>query len=310
MPVPQTTRLSGASIADAGLSRENLLGIAAMLAAMAGFVANDACAKLVSEDLPLGEILVLRNAYIGTVVLLIAAATGALSKIGTLLSKPVGWRAVGEVVSTPLYLLALFHMPIANVTAILQMLPLVLTVAAAVMFRESVGPRRWIAALVGLLGVLLIVQPGTDAFSPWSLSAAAALGFIAMRDIATRRIPSTTPTLLIAGSTSVVVFTLGLVLMPFETWAVPTPRHLALLVASGTFLLIAYLCITVAMRTGELSLVGLFRYSIVIWAVLLGYLVWGEWPDPLALMGSVLVVATGAYTVYRERTVRRPAQGA
>ncbi len=271
---------------------------------MACFVANDALAKLASDDLPLGQILVVRNAYICCVVLVICWAMGLLGRVKDLFIAPVGWRTLGELVSTPLYLLALFNMPIANVTAILQMLPIAVMVAAFVFFSERVGPRRWTAAVIGLVGVLLIVRPGFADFNPWALSVVAAVAFITMRDVATRLIPAEIPTILIAGSTSVVIMLLGAGMMAFGEWQPMDGRLVLLLLGSGTFLLVAYSAITIAMRTGELSLVGLFRYSIVLWAVLLGYVIWGEWPDPLALTGSALVVATGAYTIYRERKVK------
>lgn len=277
-----------------------------MMAAMALFVTNDVFAKLASETLQLGQILVVRNAFICVVVVAVALATGLHRKTGTLLTPAVGWRAVGEAVSTPLYLLALFNLPIANVTAILQILPLLLTAIAAIYFREAVGPRRWAAAAIGFGGVLLIVQPGMAGFSPWSLSALGATLFIALRDTATRRIDKAVPTLLIAGSTAVVIFALGACLLPFQEWRPMDGRTVAYLLASGTCLLLAYMCITVAMRTGELSLVGLFRYSIVLWAMLLGYAVWRETPDGLAVLGTGLVIAAGIYTVLRERAKGTP----
>ena len=301
MNPPHAKSLSSADDPDRARTRDNVVGILAMLAAMAGFIASDSCAKLLSEDMPLGEILVLRNTVIATMAITIAYASGALSKVRRLLTRPVAMRTVGEVGSAPLYLLAVFHLPIANVTAIAQMLPLILTVAAATLFGERVRAGRWLAAVVGLVGVLLVIQPGTSAFSLWTLVAVAATGFIAIRDIATRRVDAGVPTILIAGLTSIVVLLFGLALLPFETWAPPTERHLMLLAISAVCLLVAYLGITIAMRVGELSLTGLFRYSIVLWAMISGYLLWGEWPNEAALWGLGLVVATGSYTVLRER---------
>ena len=160
---------------------DNRKGILLMMAAMAGFILNDTFVKLASEELPTGQIIFLRGVLATPLVLLLAWRWGAFARLSALRDRFVAWRTVGEMGSTALYLTALFNMPLTNVTAILQIVPLITTAAAAIFLGERVGLRRWAAVSLGLLGVLVIVRPGLEGFNAWSLVALAAMGFIALR---------------------------------------------------------------------------------------------------------------------------------
>lgn len=292
---------------------DNARAALAMLASMAAFTFNDVCVKLASRSLPLGELITLRNTFATLFIILglIAITGGGRAMIRALsprsgdprsLARIISWRLVGEVAATLLFLAALLRMRIADVTAIMQFTPLAVTAGAALFLGEPVGWRRWLAALVGLAGVFLIVRPGTAAFAPEALLAFAAVGFVVVRDLATRLIPAAavpTATLTLLSAVSVLVS--GLALAPFETWHWPDLATVPLLMAAGAALVAAYAFIVIAMRDGDVAVVGPFRYAVIVWAILAGILVWGEWPDILALAGIAVVTAAGVYTFHRER---------
>ncbi len=274
---------------------------------MAGFIFNDAFVKLASADLPTGEILFFRGLFALSMLSLIGFATGNLSGLTGIRHRVVGWRLVGEVGATVFYLTALFHMPIANATMILQAVPLLVTAAAAIFLGDRVGWRRWIAVGAGFLGVALIVRPGPEGFDIWVLSALAAICFITLRDLATRRMPAKLTTFHVTFATTTAVALLGLAMSPFEDWSAPTSRHLMLLAAAAVFILIGYFFIIAAIRIADMAVVAPFRYSIVLWALVIGFVVWGDVPDALTLIGTAIVIATGVYTFHRERIAARQA---
>lgn len=213
-------------------------------------------------------------------------------------------RNIGEIGATFLFLIALFRMPIATTTAILQAVPLVITASAALFLGERVGWRRWLATVAGLLGMLVIIRPGGDAFNVWSISAVLSVGFAVLRDLSTRRIGRHVPAILLVllSAVTVMVAASGSVLV--ETWVLPTPRALVLILGSATFLIGGYYMMVDAMRYGEVAIVAPFRYCAILWAILAGLIVWGERPDGIALLGTGLVVAAGLYTLMRERQLR------
>ena len=165
---------------------DNRKAILLMVAAMAGFILNDTFIKVASEALPTGQVIFLRGLLATPLILLIAWRLGALGRLASLRNRFVGWRTVGEMGSTALYLTALFNMPLANATAILQIVPLLTTAAAAIFLGERVGVRRWSAVALGLLGVLLIIRPGLEGFNAWSLVALAAMTLGSQRPLLLR----------------------------------------------------------------------------------------------------------------------------
>lgn len=287
---------------------DNLRGIVAIMVAMAAFIANDIFVKLASSALPLGEIMFVRGLLACALLLVWAVWSGAWSKWRLTLSWLNAWRSVGEISGTVFYLIALFNMKIANVNAIMQTIPLALTAGAALFLKEPIGWRRWIATLVGFAGVLLVVQPGGANFNTYSVFTLASVFCIVLRDLVTRVMGGELPTVLIALSSAVVVCAAGAVLFPFETWTWPTLATWANLTGSAVMLVTAYVAVVVAMRSGDVAVVSPFRYTVIVWAVLAGYLVWGELPDRLAVVGTAIIVAAGLYTLYRERVRRLEAQ--
>jgi drug/metabolite transporter (DMT)-like permease len=289
-------------------SSDNLRGIGAMLAAMAAFVVNDAMMKLAATDLPTGQVIFLRGLMIVPVLaaLMLASATPATLEM---LHRPgILARCAAEVAAAILYLSALFHMPIAECTAILQFTPLALTAGAALFLGAPVGWRRWLATLVGLIGVLIIIRPGASAFNPYAALALLSVAFIAARDLITRRLGKDVPTIVIAFTSTAAVAVSSLGLLPFETWRWPSPMALLALLGASAALLGAQYWIILAMRTGDIAVVAPFRYSIILWAVVAGFLVWHEIPDLATWVGIAVVTAAGLYTFLREHRLARAAR--
>ncbi len=294
--------------------RQNARGIAAIMISSFFFIANDALVKLADEELPTGEIIFLRGLASTVLVGAILLATGGLTDWRRVISRIVFWRTAGEIGGTLTYLNALFHLPIANATTIMQAVPLSATVGAALFFGERVGPRRWTAIAVGFVGVLIVMRPGFAGFDAYALWALVAVGFVTLRDLSTRAIDRAIPALLITGFTCLALTIVGAGLGLAETWVWPGTGTWLEVGGAGVALVVGFAAIIVAMRNGDLSVVAPFRYFLVVWATLWGVLVWKQVPDGLTLLGMAVIVAAGVYTFHRERRLqqdlrRAPATG-
>lgn len=288
----------------------NLRGILAMTAGMFGFVTNDMFVKLASATLPIGQIMFIRGLFTTAIILAIVLASGALAKLAELRRPAIAWRTVGEVFSTVFFLTALVHIPIANATAILQTVPIVVTAGAALFLGEAVGWRRWLAVGIGFVGMLLIVQPGGAGFNAYGLFAVAAVLFITLRDFATRHLPLAVPAILVSLVTSIAVTGAGALLGIAESWVLPDAAATGMLVAAAVSLTGGYFFIVEGMRHGEVSVVSPFRYIILIPAFVYGIAIWGDELSPTALSGTLLVAASGVYVLYRESRLKRRAVAA
>ncbi len=280
-----------------------------MLGSMAAFVVNDVCVKLASATVPLGEIIALRNAIASVLLVIVMASAarvlGGLVWPSSLPVKLIGLRIIAEIGATILFLIGLVSLPIGDVTAIAQIAPLAMTAAAAVVLKEEVGWRRWLAMVVGFLGVALIVRPGSDAFSAAGAMVLGAMVFVVIRDFATRLISKDVSTGFVSLNSTLAGIVAGLLLWPFETWRWLSVGELALITVSGTFLAAAFAFIVVALRTGDVSVVSPFRYTVIVFALIAGYVVWNEMPDGTAFLGTAIVCAAGLYTLHRERIRRQ-----
>ncbi len=286
-------------------STNNTAGIVAMLAAMASFACGDSLMKLSATEMPTGELVWLRATGMAAAAFIYAALSGALRNAWKLLARPMLLRAIGDVGGALAFQSALARMAFADLIAIIQINPLTVTAASAVFLNERVGWRRWTAAAVGLVGVLLIIRPGTSAFTWWSLLAIVSVLFATLRDVSTKSIDLAVPAALIMLFSSSVVAMGALVLVLFEDWVWPGPGLLLQVAGASAFSLVGHICIITAVRKGELSAVAPFRYSILIWALLLGLLIWGDLPDTMTLIGMAIVTGAGIYTFRREMIARR-----
>jgi drug/metabolite transporter (DMT)-like permease len=287
--------------------RENLRGIVAISACNLLFLINDTMIKLANAALPLGEILLIRGIFAALFLMPIVVLSGASQELRLLWHPSVGWRIAAEIFSAVFFLTALFHIPIANVNAIVQVVPLMVTASAAIFLGEEVGWKRWLAIAVGFAGVLIVIRPGFEGFNAFSLVAIAAAAAISLRDMTTRMMPRRLPALLVALATAVSVCLTGPVLgIAFaEEWVVPSGSGFALMAGAAAFLIGGYLTAVDFMRHGDIAAIAPFRYSAVVWAIIVGLIVWGEVPDLLMIVGTVIIVATGIYTFHRERRLAR-----
>jgi len=278
-----------------------------MAVGMAGFTMNDTITKAVSSEMNFGEVMLVRGLFAIVLIAALAWHQQAMRPLRTLLVRPVALRVAGEVGGTVSFLAAITHLPLANTAAIFQALPLAITLGAALIFGEPVGWRRWLAITAGFVGVLIIVRPGVEGFNQFSLLALVSVVFCAVRDLATRRIPAQIPSLFITLLTTVTVTTAGaVILVPLGGWTPPSSRALGLLALAAVLLLIGYQCVIMALRSGDISAVAPFRYSALLWAMLLGYLVFGDVPDAAMMTGASIIVLSGLYAFYRERVRHRP----
>lgn len=277
-----------------------------MAIGMACFTFNDATVKFVAEEMNMGQVMLVRSAIATVLIIALAWYKGMLTPLRQALHKMTILRVIGEVVGTVSFLVALVHVPLALTSAILQALPLVVTLGAALFFGEPVGWRRWVAIVVGLAGVLIIVRPGQSGMSPYILLIVITVIFASLRDLATRKVPKTIPVLMISALTSVGVGVAGAgMIIPLGGWTPMSWTSVTLLGLAACCVMIAYQFLILAMREGEISFVAPFRYTSLLWAILLGFLFFGDLPDIPMIVGSIIVIGSGLYTLYRERIVGR-----
>ncbi len=285
---------------------DNLTGAMLMMASMASFTLNDTFVKALAGDIPLFQVLFVRGIFTTLAVGVIVWWMGALpAPVARRDYGVIALRMVGEVGAAYFFLTALFNMPIANVTAILQALPLTITLAAALVFGEPIGWRRLTAILLGFAGVLLIVRPGAADFTVYSVYVLAAVGFVTLRDLATRRLSPGTSSMLVTFITtlSITVF-FGLASLGID-WAPMDLRATGLTLGAAVMIIGGYLFSIMVMRVGEISFVAPFRYTGLIWALVLGWLIFDEWPEPITLAGAAVVVGSGLFMLYREAQLGR-----
>lgn len=284
-----------------GTAAANLRGIAAMTVSSLLFSGNDACLKLVSKSLPAAELLVIRNCIAAVLLILYGVLTREILPWRARMEPALLWRTFGEVGITVFYLFALFRIPIGLAASILQFGPLAMTAGAAVFLKERVGWRRWTATGIGLLGVLMMIGPGADGFGAAAWTAVIALLFMTLRELVTRGIARDVPATQIALVSVSAVTTIAIAIIPFEGFVMPQAWQLGYLLLSGVSVVMAFLFVIYAMRTGEVGVVAPFRYAYAVGSLALGYLIWNETPKPIALAGLVVVIAAGLYVLRREQ---------
>ena len=275
-----------------------------MVAALVCFVFNDSCIKIIGSSLLLGEVMTVRGVFSVVLIAAVCGYHGVLPDAAQVLAPSVLLRSSLDVCSTFLFLTCLLHMPIANLTAISQTVPLAVVMLSVVFLKEKVGWRRSMAILLGFAGVLLIVRPSPQNITLYEMLALLMVVILAFRDLMTRRIPSHVPTLLIALANSVFVMFGGFALGLYQGFHMPELWQVGLLLLSATLLSGGYLLIVIAMRLGELSATAPFRYFNILITIVIGMGIFSEYPDGLAYVGMVLVIIAGLYAAHRESMVR------
>lgn len=273
-----------------------------MVAAMAGFAIEDMFLKSAAATLPVGEILILFGGAGMLVFAALAKSRGEQLLHAAILTPVILIRALFEVTGRLFYTLAIALTPLSNASAILQATPLVVIAGAALVFGERVGWRRWTAVFAGFMGVLVILRPGLEGFTPLTLLAViGTLGF-AGRDLATRAAPPVLSNFQLGVYGFAMMVPAGALLLALSGGAAIPDRFAAAFLACATGIgVLAYYALTRAMRTGDVSVVTPFRYTRLIFAMILGMGIFAERPDLLTIVGSVLIVASGVYALLRSR---------
>ena len=284
---------------------DNLRGAVLMALAMAGFALEDMFIKLLADTLPVGQILVFLGTGGALAFGVIAHRKGQQLLSPALLTPALLMRNTAELIGTVGFVLGFVLASLATASAILQAAPLVVTLGAVVFLGEKVGWRRWTAIGIGFFGVMLIVRPGMAGFEPASLFAVIGVIGLAGRDLATRVIPRTVSSYQISSWAFAMIIPAGVFLMvTMDTPAIlPSALQLTGLIAALGVGVLAYYALVASMRVGELSFVTPFRYTRMLFALIVAVLVFGERPDMLTLLGAAIIVAAGLFTLWRETKV-------
>ena len=281
---------------------DNVFGAIFMAIGMLSFTGNDALMKFLFQTISVEQGMFMRGLVSVPLLAVIAYFRKSLFiRIDWRNWRVILIRAFAELASTMLFLNALAQMPLANVSAILQSLPLTVTMFAAMFFGEAVGWRRWSAILVGLIGVLIIIRPGSDGFNEYAVLALIAVGFITLRDAITRRLARSVPSLFVAFISAIPVFLFGGAMTLTTGWT-PVSWSMGIIVTVAAISIsCGYLFAVMAMRSGDVSFVAPFRYTGMIWAILFGFLLFGNLPDQMTILGTCIVIGMGVYAFHRER---------
>lgn len=284
---------------------ENLIGILLMLGAMAAFAVEDMFIKKLSGGMGTGQILIFLG--VGGFLIFAAIANRAGKTVWTrdFLLPSVMMRNLGEVIGTLGYVLAVVLTPLSSASAILQATPLAVTLGAALFLQQAVGWRRWVAIIIGFIGVLFVIRPGLDGFQPASLFAVQGVIGLSIRDLATRAMPARVSSTVLSAYGFGIVAPAGLILMIFEGPAVMPDLDQSLLLAGAlTVGPLGYYAIVAAMRIGEVAVVTPFRYIRLVFAMIIGIVVFDEKIDVLTLLGITIIIGSGLFTIYREHRAK------
>lgn len=284
---------------------DTLKGSLLMMGAMAGFVFNDAFMRVVLESVPINQSIFLRGVFLVPFLGMLAWRKGVL------FYRPkhkdrwlIRLRSAAEVLGTFCFLTALSVLPFANISAIMQAIPLAVTLGAAVFLGSPIGWRRVAAILVGFVGVLIVVRPGTDGFSFASLLVLCVVAIVVCRDLASRVLSRDIPSVLVAFHAALALMLCnGAILLTKEWVPVPSADWLNL-IAAAAFLTGGYICSVATMRIGDIAAIAPFRYTALLWSILIGVLFFDEIPDQWTLIGSAIIVAMGVFSFYRENKLR------
>jgi len=280
----------------------NLRGIGLMVAAMALFALEDMFIKLLAGSLPVGQVLMVLGLGGAVVFAVLARMQGQPILPRALLHPAVMLRNLGELVGTVGFVTALALTPLSSAASILQAMPLVVTMGAALFFGETVGWRRWSAIVVGFIGILIIVRPGLEGFQPASLFAVLAVFGLGARDIATRAVPPDVSSLQMSSWGFGMVVPAGAVMLMLEGAPAAVDATRALWLALGVVVgAVGYYALILASRGGDVAVITPFRYSRILFAMAIGVVIFGERPDGATLVGAAIVIASGLYTLWRER---------
>ena len=277
-----------------------------MVIATCSYVINDTLMKLATEGLPPYEVLFLRGCagLIWGLPLMLVLGYGR--QLPLVFERRVLARNLAETAAILCYVVALANMPIADASALGQITPLLVLLGASILFREKIGGVRMALIGVGFIGAIMVAQPTMQGISIYAVLALANAVLCAVRDLAGRRIAAEVPGMIVAMSAIIVVLIgAGAMHLATEQWVAPQAHHLLLLAGAGLFLIFGHFFIFMAYRVGPTGVVAPFYYFFTFWAVLSGLVVFGQFPNLLAISGIVLVVAAGLTIVLLDERKRR-----
>ena len=285
---------------------DNVFGAILMAVSMLSFISNDALMKFLFQTISVEQGIFMRGLVSVPLLALIAYLRKSLFvRIDWRNWRVILTRAFAELAATMAFLTALSNMPLANITAILQALPLTVTMFAAIFFGEQVGWRRWSAILAGFIGVLIIIRPSDDGFNEYAVLAIVAVACVTVRDAITRRLDRSVPSLFVAFISAIPIFIYGGVATATTGWTIVSGAIIGIVVVAAIAITCGYLFAVMAMRNGEISFVAPFRYTGMIWAILFGFLLFGDLPDAATILGTMIVIGMGVYAFHRERIRQR-----
>jgi len=281
----------------------SLTAVFAMIGATLCYLLGDTAVKLTSDTVPVPQIIAIRSLITVLLIALAATATGVIRSWPRMFSPPVLFRGGFDAATTLMFTHALANMRIADATAIINAAPIAATLMAVFILKERAGGTRWAAIIVGFLGVLLVLQPDASGYNLYGFLAVGAMIFVAGRDVITRRIASDIPSLIITLWSALAVTFFGAAMsLTTGKWEPLELSELGLLSTAAVLLFGAYHFSVISLRLGEVSLVGPFRYVIIIWGLVMGFVVWGDVPGLAALAGMTLIALAGLAVVRREFT--------
>lgn len=278
-----------------------------MLIAMAGFTMEDLFMKKLSVNLSTGQILITLGFGSSLVFALMAKSKGYKLTAKIFWSKGMIIRQFAEGIAAVAFITSLTLIPLSTVAAVFQATPLVITMGAALFLGEAVGWRRWLAIIVGLIGVLIIIRPGLNSFDPNVGYVLIAVLFVTVRDLITRKLPMNVPSTIVSFQAfASLIIAGGILIFLSDQKIVSLDENQIYFVLGGIiFGVIGYYCIVASTRIGEAGVVTPFRYSRLLFAIIIGFLFFNERPDFYTLLGASIVIMTGIYTVLRERYLAR-----
>jgi drug/metabolite transporter (DMT)-like permease len=272
---------------------------------MASYTVNDVLVKKVLQHYPVGEVIFVRGVMSTLLIGGVVLALGHAQRLRVGLDRHVAARSVFDGLSTVGFIAALAHMKLANLAAVLQVAPLLITALSVAFFREQVGWRRWTAITIGFLGALFVIKPVPSEFSIWAIVGAASALFSALREIQTRRIDRDIPTIVIAFWGAVGITLCGASFALTEDWRMLAAADLLELFIAAVFVGLAIYLLALGFRGVDMSVVAPFRYIYLLTSAIGGYLMFRELPDGWTVVGALLIVGSGLYTLHREAVRRR-----
>ena len=302
----QSRAIRSSRVSNQAATEENIRCILFMTAAMAGFAIEDAVIKQLSYSMPVSQVLMLIGCG-GVLTFGVAAMLTHPHLFAPEVTNP--WfvvRTVSELASAIFFVIAIVYASLSVSSAILQATPLAVSLAAAFFLKQHVSRRQWTLIAIGFFGVLMVIQPGLDGFKPAALSAIVGVIFLALRDAITRFISVSIPAVVVSFWAFSALLTAGVVTIPFFGDFTPvTLDHLSLLVVSTLAGAGAYFCIVMATRGGDVAVVAPFRYTRLLFALVLAVIFFDEEVNAMMVLGSSLIIGSGIVMIVSSGSGRK-----